>query len=140
MQRAVHCPPLHLSCWLALRYINTECCVVIANKIGEELCSFFVAGVGRYQMNPFGSFIEALADLIDGCWFALHLCPQRSLNDVTDNRARVTVRCGGLAGPIGDLHDRDAELVTIQPWQIVGETDSRPFVFLSYTTCGSRGN
>src|ERR1700730_732974 len=81
-------------------------------------------------MNPVGSFIKTLAGFVDGFWFALHLCPERSFNDVTDHRARVTVRPGGFAGPVVDLHDREGELATIQSWQVMGESDSRPFVIL----------
>ena len=47
--------------------------------------------------------VETLASLVNSLWLALHLCTECSLNDVADDRARVTVRRRRLAGAISDF-------------------------------------
>ena len=81
-------------------------------------------------MNAVGRFVESLAGFVDGFCFTLYLCPERPLNDITYDRARMTVGCGGLTRSVVDFNDRDGELVPTQRWQIVGESDSGPFSFL----------
>ena len=81
-------------------------------------------------MNAVRRFVERLAGFVGGFWFTPYLCPERARNDITDNRARMTVRCGGVTRSVVDFNDCDGELVTIQLWQIVRESDSCAFSFL----------
>jgi len=78
-------------------------------------------------MNTVGSFVETLASLVSGLSFAQHLRPKRPLNDVADDRARVTVRSRRLAGSVSDLNDCGLQVGTIQVGQSMGKSDSSLF-------------
>ena len=84
-------------------------------------------------MNAVGSFVESLAPFVDRFWLAFNLGPKRSRHDVSDHRARMTVGGRRRAGAVGNLKDRDLNVIAIQVrqgvrWLILSQTMSMRFL------------
>src|SRR5580698_538287 len=112
--------------WL-LRRRHRQRRVVIAGKVREESCAFCFARVRRDSVHAVGSFVETLADLVSGLWFALHLHANGALNDVADHRAGMAVWRGGFARAVSHLHHLGLQPSAVQHRQSVCKHHSRRF-------------
>ena len=72
-------------------------------------------------MDAIGRFIEALASVVNGFGFSLHLSAKCAFNDVADDGTRMTMRWRRLPGSISDLNDGCLQVSTVQAREGMGK-------------------
>jgi hypothetical protein len=100
---------------------------VIANEIRNESRRLSLTSVGGNDVNAVGRFVKAFARFVDRFGLAFDLCTERSLDDITDNGARMTVRRRRLARSVVNLNHGGLELITIQLRQGLRERNASSF-------------
>src|SRR5215204_304868 len=93
---------------------NRERRATVADEVSKESRRLVGARVRRDQVHIWRRLVEGFTRGVDPFGLSLHLHPQASLEHVSNDRARMSMRGIGAARLIGDFHDGRFEVLAVE--------------------------